>query len=444
MSNTVQHLESLCVIHVDFDIWSGQTRLSPADLKLGEGGEIPPEKVAQLGSKKICDPAKLKGFNRLKTETRRLLLSYGMPFMNGFAVPASKADEICDKLNAVSVEFEALKQTFISGYNAAVEEWITENPEYETAIRAGALPRTAVEKRIGFEYQVFMIQPISDNDPTAKSLNRKVESLGRDLLDEVTEEAQKFFSKNLSGRETCGVTTRITLKNIRDKVDGLSFLNGSLIPLVNLLDETLRGYEQHAQGRVIQAPFFYQVLAAVLIMSDRQRIEEYATGAVTLAGMTESVTPEGVLGAETQGKQEPASQSEVKGGDSGDLPYEPLTAEERGELGETESEVADEATAQQEAAPEEPPLEDLEADMDRFFQQFAGDEEAPASETPVQAEAPEEPVAEAETNHEPEVVTDYEIVIDPENAHESAQADDVDPQPVVMPEFEDDAEDAFF
>ena len=73
-----------------------------------------------------------------------------------------------------------------------------------------------------------------------------------------------------------------------------------------------------------------------------------------------------------------------------------------------------------------------------------GDEEAPASETPVQAEAPEEPVAEAETNHEPEVVTDYEIVIDPEYAHESAQADDVDPQPVVMPEFEDDAEDAFF
>lgn len=444
MSNTVQHLESLCVIHVDFDIWSGQTRLSPADLKLGEGGEIPPEKVAQLGSKKICDPAKLKGFNRLKTETRRLLLSYGMPFMNGFAVPASKSDEICDKLNTISIEFEALKQTFINGYNAAVEEWITENPEYETAIRAGALPRSAVEKRIGFEYQVFMIQPISDDDPTANNLNRKVESLGRDLLDEVTDEAQKFFSKNLSGRVTCGVTTRITLKNIRDKVDGLSFLNGSLIPLVDLLDETLRGYEQHAQGRVIQAPFFYQVLAAVLIMSDRQRIEEYASGAVTLAGMTESVTPEGVLGSETQSEQEKVSQPEAESADSGDLPYEPLTAEERGDIGGTESQVADEAPAQQEAASEEPPVEDLVADMDRFFQQFTSEEEAPASEAPVQAEPSEQSEGEAETNHEPEVVSDYEVVIDPEYAQESAQTDYMEAQPVIMPDFDDDAEDAFF
>lgn len=444
MSNTVQHLESLCVIHVDFDIWSGQTRLSPADLKLGEGGEIPPEKVAQLGSKKICDPAKLKGFNRLKTETRRLLLSYGMPFMNGFAVPSSKADEICDKLNSVSGEFEALKQTFINGYNAAVEEWITENPEYETAIRAGALPRSAVEKRIGFEYQVFMIQPISDDDPTAQNLNRKVESLGRDLLDEVTEEAVKFFSKNLSGRESCGVTTRITLKNIRDKVDGLSFLNSTFIPLVNLLDETLRGYEQHAQGRVIQAPFFYQVVAAVLIMSDRKRIEEYANGAVTLAGMTESVTPQSVAGAETVSSQENASSSEDKGGDEGNLPYEPLTAEERGEV--VGDQGASEAPVVDDSPTEEPPLEDLEADMDRFFSQFSGDDEAEASESQEAAESEVSEQTETEDGPEPEtqVVDDYEIVLDPEYANEPVVAGDVDLQPVVMPDFEDDTEDAFF
>lgn len=440
MSNTVQHLESLCVIHVDFDIWSGQTRLTPADLKLGEGGEIPPEKVAQLGSKKICDPSKLKGFNRLKTETRRLLLSYGMPFMNGFAVPASRADEICDKLNTVSGEFEALKQTFINGYNAAVEEWISENPEYEVAIRAGALPRSAVEKRIGFEYQVFMIQPISENDPTAQNLNRKVESLGRDLLDEVTEEAAKFYSKNLSGRESCGVTTRLTLKNLRDKVDGLSFLNSTFIPLVNLLDVTLRGYEQHAQGRVIQAPFFYQVVAAVLIMSDRKRIEEYANGAVTLDGMTESVTPQSVVGAESVNVQENASSSEAKAGDSGNVPYEPLTTEERGEL--VGNEDASEAPVVDEITTEEPPAEDLEADMDRFFQQFSGDDEAPASETLETAESEASEQTEVEEELEPvsHVEEDYEIVLDPEYAHD---ASDVDVYP-AMPEMEDDTEDAFF
>ncbi|MFC6674305.1 DUF3150 domain-containing protein [Marinobacterium aestuariivivens] len=400
--------------------------------------------MAQLGSKKICDPAKLKGFNRLKTETRRLLLSYGMPFMNGFAVPASKADDICDKLNNISAEFDALKQNFIIGYNAAVEEWILENPEYETAIRAGALPRSTVERRIGFEYQVFMIQPISDDDATAKSLSRKVESLGRDLLDEVTEEATKFFSKNLSGREECGVTTRITLKNIRDKVDGLSFLNGAFIPLVNLLDETLRGYEQHAQGRVVKAPFFYQVVAAVLIMSDRKRIEEYANGAVTLAGMTESVTPEHrAKGAEDASAQESTIQPDGKAAEGESLSYQPLTPEERGEVvGNEKAEgISTQGKTVEAANSEEPPIEDLDADMDRFFQQFSGDVEAKASAVPeaVETKAPQQ--AEVEETAAPEAEPD--VVNEPEYAEsEPASAGGEEAHP-VMPDTSDD-EDFYF
>ncbi|MDV5469039.1 DUF3150 domain-containing protein [Klebsiella pneumoniae] len=76
----------------------------------------------------MCDPAKLKGFHRLKTETRRLLLKFGMPFMNGFAVPVSKTDEICNKLNDINFQFNQLKQDFIKGYNKAVDEWCQENP----------------------------------------------------------------------------------------------------------------------------------------------------------------------------------------------------------------------------------------------------------------------------------------------------------------------------
>src|SRR5690606_4588842 len=109
------HLENLSIIQVDFDIWSGQTRLSPSDIKLGVGGEIPPEKFAQLGSKKICDPAKLKNFSRLKTETRRLLLKYGMPFMNRSADPVKRTDEIIARLDSISIQFKQYKQEFING-----------------------------------------------------------------------------------------------------------------------------------------------------------------------------------------------------------------------------------------------------------------------------------------------------------------------------------------
>lgn len=167
----------------------------------------------------------------------------------------------------------------------AVDEWCQENPEYEGALRAGALPKETVEKRIAFEYQAFMIVADSDKGHAMK-LNRKVESLGDDLIAEVTQEANKFYTERLAGRDQCAVTTRQTLRNIRDKVDGLSFLNNAFTPLVKLLDQTLRGYDQHADGRNVVAPFFYQVVAAVLIMSDKGRIEQYANGALTVEGMT--------------------------------------------------------------------------------------------------------------------------------------------------------------
>lgn len=286
----VKHLENLCIINADFDIWSGQTRLSASDFKLGAGGEIPPEKIAQLGSKKICNPTKLKGFHRLKTETRRFLLGYGMPFMNGYAVPVVKADEICSKLDKIDIEIQQLKREFVTGYENAVDEWCAENPEYEKAIRAGALSRKEVERRIDFEYQVFMVQPTED-EQSAKRLNRKVDELGDDLLSELVNDANEFYNKRLAGKMHIATSTAKTLKNLRDKVDGLSFLNSAFVPLVQLLDQTLAGYEKHGAGkRDIQGMFFFQIMAAVLIMCDRQRIQEYAGGELSVDSVAKELT----------------------------------------------------------------------------------------------------------------------------------------------------------
>lgn len=283
MTKKINHLEQLCVIQVDFDIWSGQTRLSPEDFKIGTGGEIPPDKIAQLGTKKICDPAKLKGFHRLKSETRRTLLRYGMPFMNGYAVPLSRCDELAQKLDLVEAEFKVLKADFIKGYNTAIDEWCGENPEYAGALRSGALPLETVEKRIGFEYQVITVGPVA-SDGVSERLERKVNGLGDELIADLTEEADKFYSERLAGRDKCGITTRMTLSNMRDKLDGLSFLNGKIAPLVQLLDETIEGYTKYAVGREVHAPFFHQVVAAVLILSSKNAIERYLAGVLTVQG----------------------------------------------------------------------------------------------------------------------------------------------------------------
>jgi hypothetical protein len=143
------------------------------------------------------------------------------------------------------------------------------------------------EKRIGFEYQVFAIAPTRDEE-NAKRLSQKVEGLGDDLMSEIVKEANTFYTERLAGCEQCAVSTKQTLKNIRDKDDGLSFLNSAFAPLVKLLDQTLDIYVQHAEGRNIRAPYFYQIVAATLIMCERKRIENYSYGILSVDDMAQS------------------------------------------------------------------------------------------------------------------------------------------------------------
>lgn len=404
MSNTsnrqIQHLENLCVIHVDFDIWSGQTRLNAEDLKLGEGGEIPPEKLALLGSKKICDPAKLRGFHRLKTKCRRKLEHYGLPFMNGWAVPAERLDTILKQLDSIGKEFDAVRQEFLRCYDKAVDDWANDNPGYEHIIRAGAMPRGVVETRIGFDYQVFQIQPVGEvSDATQQRLNRKVGGLSDALFGEITAEANKFYEERLKGAMSLDVATRKTLENLRSKVDGLSFLHGSLASLVHLLDETIQGYQQHAQGRYVVAPFLYQVMAAVLIMRDRTMIASYANGAVTVDDMAQNagslaigLNPDALAampdqpvatdnaGSETDADDSQASEAN-QDGDEGLVSMSPQNTA-LASVSEPEPEPDSSNLNSDADSPSESPAkqEDLLADMDRFFAQYGPE---PSPEEPV-------------------------------------------------------------
>lgn len=283
--------ESMMLVHLDFDIWTGKTRLEAADLKLGDGGEIPPQDVASLGTKTICSREHLKGFHRLKTQARRLMLDHGLPLMNGYAVPLSAIDEITKKLNEIELEFEQLRQQFLQNYHHAVDDWAENNPAYAGAIRSGTLPYSVVESRIGFDYQMFQIQPANSDNAVAERLGQKLGTLGDDLISEINTEANTFYNEKIRGKNAVGINTRLTLKNLRNKVDGLSFLNSAFAPLVGLLDETIAGYADHADGRHIKHPFLYQLTACVMVMCSRQHIEDYANGKTFVGSESLYVSP---------------------------------------------------------------------------------------------------------------------------------------------------------
>lgn len=262
MTAPVNHLEQLAILQIDFDIWSGQVKLDDPDLKLGIGGELPPKELVDLGRKYVINKEHLRPFNRLKTHARRLCLAYGMPFMNGFAVPLDKIDTISKDLDTVSTEMADLKAHFLVNYDKWIDDWERKNPDYAQAIRAGALPKAVVQKRIGFDYQVFQVNPV--NEAQSKKLNTMAAGLAGELMDEIVMEANNFFHSSLKGKESCQANTQKTLKRIRDKVDGLSFLDSSFLSVIDLLDKTIAGYAGAGKAAVWirpkhPQPFFYRL-----------------------------------------------------------------------------------------------------------------------------------------------------------------------------------------
>lgn len=314
-------LQNLALVHLDFDIWSGQAKLRASDLKVAEG-DLPPETVANLGTKRICPAEHLRAFHTIKARARRLLMEWGRPFLGGFAIPIVKLSEVQKGLQKIEDEFNIKKTLFIRGYQEAVRAWMDENPEYADAIARGVLTEQEVSKRIGCDWQVIEVGPIQDGDAKNR-LRARVDGLGDEVINEITERAQDFYENNLLGRESCSGATKPTLKNLRDKVDGLSFLNSNLAALVRLLDNTLQGYNLHTKSNTISGAFFYQVMASILILSDRKKIESYAAGSITVEEMQKELYQ-----PKAESQTEAQSLQEVQGRQQGQDLFEPASEPE--------------------------------------------------------------------------------------------------------------------
>lgn len=315
--------EQLFVVSADFNIWSGQKKMLADDIRIGAGGRLPPEKVAQLGNKKIVDPDSLKPFHRLKVEARRFLESYGMPFLGGYALPNSALQMVEEKLDAISVEYEREKGRFLANYDSSVQSWIQQNPEFASEIRRGVMQLEDVEKRIQFGWEIFRISP-AEGGQHSERMERKLRGLGDDLIAEVGKEGRKFL-ETCFGKEQVATSTAATLRAIRTKVEGLAFLNGNLQSLVDLIDECLKGYNLHKEGRFIVKPFLYQVLAVGMILSDEDKIQDWADGNIHLGQYAETIrgndhlaldkleqlVPYDVESEDEEGEQSPESEPQV-------------------------------------------------------------------------------------------------------------------------------------
>ena len=228
----------LVVVMPEFHQWTGAVVFRPEDFDIGEGGNLPPEDVtASLGAKKICDPALLRGFSQLKSRAERLLDENGISYCNGFAIPVDKSRDVLNQLDQIVDEYEDLRESFLHSYDLYVEDWASQHPEFADQIRRGKKSRQEVGRSISADYKVVQVYPFNKDD---EAYEAEAAELTDTLYEATVKAADQLYKESFQGREEVTARCFGALKRIREKLDGLSFLDSSLRPFVQMIDSTFQ------------------------------------------------------------------------------------------------------------------------------------------------------------------------------------------------------------
>ena len=272
MQETQLSLERLVVIKLDVSVWSGRKKLRKEDLGLAGGSEWPPEDLASLGSKRITDPKSLLVFSRLKKEAERRCLQVGTRFLGGFAIPEAALNGITVELERLSENFDEARESYLQRYDQTIEDWVRRHPGFEAVIRKAIEPPEGVRRALHFDFVVFRVT--SPSDGTADRLSQKVGSLGDQLFEEIAQMARHLVQESLIGRETVTRKVLSPFRRILRKLEGLSFLDERVNPII----ETLKDLLNRAPRAEISGSYLLELLATGLLLSDPPTLQCHGVG----------------------------------------------------------------------------------------------------------------------------------------------------------------------
>ena len=233
-----QVLKCMLAVNLNVNIWSAKRKLNPDDFV---HSELPPESLASLGSKKICDPKALRIFSTLKARAVNVLDKSGVRFLGGWAIPEAKAAKIVNSLDMIAEEFKHAKDKFMKNYDKAVQNWISDNPGWEKIIATSVVSADYVAERIAFNWQVFkVVNPTGRKKALLETgLQSEVDSLGSTLFGEIAKDAREAFNRSFMSKSMITRKALSPLKNIQQKLYDLSFIEPRVAPVASLIQSAL-------------------------------------------------------------------------------------------------------------------------------------------------------------------------------------------------------------
>lgn len=271
MTTAIQAIDHLVVVNLDIHIWTARKKLVPLDLG---GAELPPEDLASLGSKRICNPEDLRSFSTLKARAVNLLERNGIRFLSGWAVPDTRLLSIMQELAVIRDEFNAAKETFLQRYDQSVQEWIARHPQWGSIIAGSTVSEEYVRSKLDFRWQVFQVAQPKTVAPNQSMDNLKddIDQLGDTLFDEISRAAGEAWHRCYAGKTEITRKALSPLKSIYDKLIGLTFVEPRVAPVAELLDTAFRSIPKRG---AISGSILIMLQGLVSLLQNPQALMEH-------------------------------------------------------------------------------------------------------------------------------------------------------------------------
>jgi hypothetical protein len=277
MTQTAQIiLDKVVLVKVEANIYGARKKLKKEDLVLADGSKLPPEDLASLGSKRLLDPDQLTVFNRLKKEAERICLRVGTRFLGGFIIPSESASTITGELDRIAEDFAKAKADFLAGYDTAVNDWLVKHPEFAGIIEKAVDSVEFVSTRLSFDYLVLAVaMPETLPEKDIERLENKIGSLSEQMFHEIAVEANHLIEQSLLGKDQVTRSALRPIKRIRDKLDGLGFLDYRVAPVVTTIDDLLARIPDRG---AIEGSLLQEILATAMLLADPDKTRRHGEG----------------------------------------------------------------------------------------------------------------------------------------------------------------------
>jgi len=274
----------LAIVSATQSVWSAAIRLPDSAIEVGEGGKKPSNTIASNGELYLIDREHLRPFSKIKTQLRRLGLKYGAPWLGGFAVPVDRLPELQEELDSITEYSKECLKEFELAYPTYCAEWLI-NPEadgYQDLIRNSQPEIDSILGKFKLSISIFKIEPATSEQE--HELMSQALGLTDDLLEDLHDAARDFLNRKLKAghKESATPRDKEFLRTVRDRIDGLAFLNGSLNAIVELLDDMLDAWT----AKNLRGMDFYRLMAGAMVLADAKQLslflEEYeAEGSIS-------------------------------------------------------------------------------------------------------------------------------------------------------------------